>query len=41
MNPENAGSLLAPPTTTEGRNLAAYWEERATVYQMGTLYTYI
>ena len=36
MNPENAGSLLAQPTTVAAQQLAAYWRKRATVYVMGT-----
>lgn len=35
MNPENAGSLLAQPTTESERDEAAYWKARASVYIMG------
>lgn len=36
MNPENAGSLLATPTTVGAQKWAEYWRKRATVYVMGT-----
>lgn len=38
MNPENAGSLLAQPTTQAAREQADYWKKRATVYVMGIVH---
>ena len=35
LNPENAGSLTATPHTLKERQNAAYWSERAVVYEMG------
>ncbi|CAF4204361.1 unnamed protein product, partial [Adineta steineri] len=35
LNPEDAGSLLQEPNTTEQQNMFEYWKKRAFIYIMG------
>ncbi|CAF1538053.1 unnamed protein product [Adineta steineri] len=35
LNPEDAGSLLQEPNTTEQKNMFEYWQKRAFIYIMG------